>query len=352
MSDDYTTDYVEDIAKELGKKQPGEVAGELRKQLLIKEYIDAATDGMAGRQKNDVARELKTHILDSADALAAERKVAVDETIVREVLAKMGPAKTIAAMYPAKKAILEHGMGKALLSLAGIAAAFLIITGILWVVSPDTLRMTLPGSDSGENVLSIILSVVSALAIAVVVIAGIFVAMYVYETNLKLTYEDRLKAIEKSLDDISSPLHTAISVIGTIVWLVVLNLFWTRAIFIQSFGGDPSLVPLLSDRFAPFVLYFNVLGILGIILALAYLFIRPQWISALLEALMNLASALLFIWILAVFPFNPVLTAGPETLIKFVLAVIIFGCLIGAAKRLWDAVKFALYGHPRKNEAV
>lgn len=352
MSDDYTKDYIEDMAKDLGGKQPGEVAEELKKQLLIKEYIDKATEGMGGKQKADVARELKTHILDSADALAAERKVAVDERIVKEVLGKMGPAKKIAAMYPTKRTVFGHDFGKALLSLAGIAAAFLAVIVILQLVSPDTLKMSISGASPAQDVLSIILSVVFALAIAIVVIAAIFLAMYVYETNLKTPYEARLKAFERSLNDVSSPINTAAKIIGTAVWLVLLNMFWARVPFLQSFGDNPAFVPLLTDKFAPFVLYFNIIGVVGIILALAYLAIRQKWIPSLLEALLNLCNALLFIWLLAVFPFNSALSAGPTTLIKFVLAMVVLGCLIATAKQLWDAMRFALYGKPENNDAV
>jgi hypothetical protein len=352
MSDDYTKEYIEDVAKGLGGKQPGEIAEELKKQLFIKEYIDEATEGMGGKQKSDVARELRTHILDSADALAAERKVPVSEQIVKEVLGKMGPAKKIAAMYPAREAIFEHGVGKALLSLAGIALAFLIVAGILWVVSPETLRMALPGAGPTQDVLQVILSVVSALAMAIVVIACIFIAMFIYNTRLKTPYEARLKSFERRLSDRTSMINVALRVGCTVFWLALLNLFWTKALFIQGFGNDPALIPLLTDKFAPFVLYFNVLGVLTILVALSYLLIRQKWIPSLLDAVMSLGNALLIVWVLAVFPFNPAFAPGPTTLIKFMLAVIIFGCLVATAKQLWDAMKFALYGGLDTKDAV
>lgn len=350
MSDDYTKDLIEDMAKDLGGKQPGEVAEELKKQLLIKEYIDRATEGMSGKQKSDVARELKTHILDSADALAAERKVPVSESIIKEVLGKMGPAKKIAAMYPAKKAMLEHGIGKALLSLAGIAVAFLFVAGILWIVSPDTLNMTLAGS--GESILQVVLSVVFALSIATVVIAAIFLCMYVYETRLKTPYEARLKAFERSLNDHSSPINVAIKIACTAIWLVLLNLFWARVPFIQSFGDNATLIPLLTDKFAPFVLYLNVIGIASMIVAGSYLVLRQKWISSGFDALLDLCNALVFLGMLIVFPFNPALSAGPALLIKFILAVVVFGCLVSTAKNLWDTMKLALYGKIEMDDTV
>jgi len=305
---------------------------------------------MSGERKADVARELKTHILDSADALAADRKVPVTDSIVKEVLGKMGSAKKISAMYPTKKTVFGHDFGKALLSLAGIAAAFLAVIVILQLVSPDTLKMSIPGG--AQDVLSVILSVVFALAIAIVVIAGIFLAMYVYETNLKTPYEARLKAFERSLNDVSSPINTAAKITGTAIWLALLNVFWNRVPFIQSFGDNPALVPLLTDKFALFVLYFNLIGLAGIILALSYLAIRQKWIPPIFEALLNLCNAVLFIWLLAGFPFNDALSAGPTTMIKFVLAMVVLGCLVATAKQLWDAMRFALYGTLESNDAV
>lgn len=352
MSDDYTKDYIEDVAKSLGGKQPGDVAEELKKQLSIREYIDAATEGMGGKQKSDVARELRTHILDSADALAAERRVPVDDVIIREVLGKMGPAKKIAAMYPEKKTILQHGMVKALLSLAGIAMAFLVIAGILWVVSPETLQLTLPGQEPAGNVLSVVLSVVGALSIAIVVIAVIFLAMYVYETSLRKPYEARRKGFEKSLKRLASPLHAAGTIIGTLIWLFLLNVFWRYALFVQSFQDNTAIIPALTEGFAPFVTYFNVLGVLAIVLAVAYLIIRPKWISLILDSLLALLNGLLFIWILAVFPFNGAMTAGPVALIKLVLAFIVFGCLVDAAKHLWNAIKSILYGRVQEESSA
>ena len=63
---------------------------------LIDDYINDVTKDMGAEQRKDVAKELRTHILDSADALAAEKKIPVDDVIVREVISKMGPADRIA----------------------------------------------------------------------------------------------------------------------------------------------------------------------------------------------------------------------------------------------------------------
>ena len=133
--------------------------------ILIDDYVNEVTKDMGSRQREDVGKELRAHILDSADAIAAEKKSEVDDVIIREVLAKMGPAEKVAAMYPAKKSLFEQGPVKALISLAGIAFAFLMVAVILGLVAPDVLNMQIPGSNPSQGILQVILSVVFALAI-------------------------------------------------------------------------------------------------------------------------------------------------------------------------------------------
>lgn len=70
---------------------------------LIDDYISDVTKDMGMGQQGEVAKELRAHILDGVDALATERKTAVDDEIINEVLAKMGPASLVAAMYPKPK---------------------------------------------------------------------------------------------------------------------------------------------------------------------------------------------------------------------------------------------------------
>ncbi len=74
---------------------------------LINDYIKKVTKNMGSNQRKEVARELKTHILDSADALAAERNIDVDENIIREVIGKMGSAEEVAAMYPVETTLVD-----------------------------------------------------------------------------------------------------------------------------------------------------------------------------------------------------------------------------------------------------
>ena len=105
---------------------------------IINGYIRKVTKDMDPKKREEVAQELKTHILDSAEALATERNSKMDETIVREVITKMGPAEDLAKMYPESfnKKIKSYGrFWIAGLFIAGITGAisFLINTSISYV---------------------------------------------------------------------------------------------------------------------------------------------------------------------------------------------------------------------------
>jgi putative flippase GtrA len=304
---------------------------------LIDDYINEVTKNMGTRQRMDVDRELRTHIMDSADALAAERKTNVDEFIIREVLARMGPARQVAAMYPTPKTFLEmkevKDMWKAMQALIGIAVVFVIFGIILLVLAPGTLEI---------SAVEIAFQVVFALGIAATVLGAILFAMYLYETRFK-TYEDRLKRLEKSLSDADSPLKVGMAIFGTLVWLIVLNLFWTKLPFVSSFESDATLIPVLSSGFAHFVLWFNVLAVIGIGIQLLFLVMKQKWVPALLEAIMGIGMALMFAWILAEMPFNPALPGGVFTGIKIFLAFIIAITLFDVGKKLWNTGRLFLH---------
>jgi hypothetical protein len=314
---------------------------------LIDDYIGAVTKDMGAKQRDEVARELRTHILDSADALAAERKMTVDDAIIRDVIAKMGPAAQVAALYPTKKTFLEmkelKGMWDAMKALAGLAVLVAIAGVILMIFSPDTLN-TAP--------VQVIFEVVFALGIAAFVIGIIFLAMYLYETQLKSTYEARLKRLERSLQDAESPLKVGMTVFFTIFWLVILNLYWAKLPFVSSFGGDAVLIPVLSSAFAGFVLWFNVLGILGIGVQMLFLVMREKWVPSLVEAIMGLCMGVLFAAIMAAMPFNPALPDEFFPGVKIFLAIVIALCLFDAGKKLWQTYRLIIHERYRQNSAA
>jgi hypothetical protein len=310
---------------------------------LIDDYLNEVTKDMGAAQRNDVSKELRTHILDSADALAAERKIPVDDVIVREVISKMGPAEKIAAMYPSKETFLEKsGLWKVVQVLGGIAVAFMMVAAILWVVAPDVLAMPL----------SIIINVVFALALAMVVITAIFFAIYIYESRLKVPYEARLHRLNKSLQDATSPLKVWLTIAMVIIGLAVITIFWPRIPFLEGFGADGRMIPLFTPDFANFIPYIILLGLFNIAIQLLYLALKQKWVPSLLDVALSCCNALLTIWIFTVFPFNPGFTPIIAAGIKVVLVFAVIGCFVDAAKKLWQAAQFFIHGNGQKSEAV
>ena len=100
---------------------------------LIKNYINKVTKNMGSKQRDEVFKELTAHILDSADALADEKKVDVDDDIIQEIIRRMGPAEDLAAMYPEDKTvsdkILDH-----LIYLGKFTVLFIVICIIMNIV--------------------------------------------------------------------------------------------------------------------------------------------------------------------------------------------------------------------------
>lgn len=100
---------------------------------LIKEYISKVTKNMGSNQRKEVAKELETHILDSAEALATLKNVDTDETIIREVIARMGSPKEVAAMYPTEKTSSDKVVD-ILKDMGKVTLHFIIIVAVIWIV--------------------------------------------------------------------------------------------------------------------------------------------------------------------------------------------------------------------------
>ena len=248
---------------------------------LIDEYLEEVTRNMGPRQKREVEKELRTHIMDSADALAAERKTPVDDAIISEVIRNMMPASKLAELYPTPGTFRQmRRLRNVILVLGGIAAVFLLVAGVLWLAFPYTLN-TFP--------VTAILSIVGVLALAIIVfILFCMAVMFFYEAMFKVPpYEARSKRRDKSIDYASSPPSVFIGICVTIVLLALLNLFWSRVPFPASFGTTSHMVPLLSSNFAGFLPWFNLLGFLNIAVWLLFLVVRKKWFSSLMKAILN-----------------------------------------------------------------
>ncbi len=300
---------------------------------LIDEYLEEVTKNMGPRQKKEVEKELRTHIMDSADALAAERKTPVDKAIISEVIRNMMPASKMAELYPTPGTFRQmRRLRNVILVLGSIAAVFLLVAGILWLAFPYTLD-TFPFAAT--------MSIVGVLALVIIVFVLFCMAvMFFYEAMFKVPpYEARQKRRDKSIDYASSPPSVFIGICVTIVLLVLLNLFWYKVQFPASFGSTSHMVPLLSSSFAGVLPWFNLLGFLSIAVWLLFLAVRKKWFSSLMKAILNIGNAIMNLWILSIFPFNPELSAGIQSGIRVLLAVLIILMLVGAASNLWKAAR-------------
>ena len=311
---------------------------------LIDEYLEKVTRNMGPRQKREVEKELRTHIMDSADALATERKTTVDDEIISEVIRNMMPASKLAELYPTPGTFRQmRRLRNVFLVLGSIAAVFLLLAGILWLAFPYTLD-TFP--------VVAVLSIVGVLALAIIVfILFCMAVMFFYEAMFKVPpYEARSKRRDKGIDYASSPPSVFIGICVTIVLLVLLNLFWSRVAFPASFGTASHVVPLLSSNFAGFLPWFNLLGFLNIAVSLLFLVVRKKWFSSLMRAILNVGNAMLNIWILSAFPFNPDLSGGIQNDIRVLLAILVLLMLVGAASKLWKTVRLLLLNTATKDQ--
>jgi len=308
---------------------------------LIDEYVGKVTKDMGTEQRAEVGKELKSHIYDSAEAIAAKRGTEIDEGIVREVLSKMMPPEKLAAMYPSKETFLKKsGVWKVVQVLVGISVAFLLLALLISVVAPEVAGITV----------GVIFSVVSALALAIVVLVAIFFVIYVYESRLQITYEDRLRRLGKSLDYPASPLKVGITIAMSLFGIAVILLLWPVIPFLADFSTG-RLVPLFSSAFGTFVPYYVLWSVVMIAVQVLYLVLRQKWVPSLMEAGLSLATALLTLWLLQVFPFNPEIAVMIQAGIKVMLALCIIGALIDAAQKLWQTARFFIYGDFRSNQA-
>ncbi|MEL7669917.1 hypothetical protein [Methanobacterium sp.] len=100
---------------------------------LVNEYISKVTKNMGSNQRKEVAKELETHILDSAEAIAAEKNIDIDKAVIREVIDRMGSPEEAAAMYTSEKTFSDKVVDQ-LKEIWRITVHFIIIVTMVWIV--------------------------------------------------------------------------------------------------------------------------------------------------------------------------------------------------------------------------
>lgn len=97
----------------------------------MEKYVRDVTKKMGINQRKEVAEELKSHILDSAEELAAEKNVEVNDTIIEEVISKMGHAEQVADMYPVEETIIDKTIFT--VKLVGLFSfIFIVVVATFW----------------------------------------------------------------------------------------------------------------------------------------------------------------------------------------------------------------------------
>ena len=99
----------------------------------LEKYIREVTRKMGVKQRKEVSQELKSHILDSAEELAAQRNVEVDDTIIKEVISRMGPAGKFVEMYPVEKTLIDETI-LAVKVVGLFTFIFIVITATMWQI--------------------------------------------------------------------------------------------------------------------------------------------------------------------------------------------------------------------------
>ena len=243
-----------------------------------------------------------------------------------------GPRKIEALAAENKKG--SRSLTEVVKVLAALVFALSMATFILLILVPEV----------GFLMGNIFVTVFPAMVMAISVLALIFLVIYLYESTLKVKYEGKLKESSARLQQPSSPLRVAIITGMNLIFLAMINLFWTSVRVVVNISGDkpPEIVPLLSPEFAEILPYLNLLIILTIIVNLLYLVIKIKWIPLAIETVLSIASAVLLYAVILFFPFNVALNSSTLLAIKLGLGFVLVMTLIGAAKNLLKTITLLL----------
>jgi hypothetical protein len=261
-----------------------------------------------------------------------ERDDLREELRPREELRLNDPGRTGAFAAENKK--WSGSFTEAIKVLAALVFALAMATVVLSILVPEV----------GLLMGNVLVTVFPAMTIAISVLAFIFLAIYLYESGLKVRYEGKLRKINADLQKLSSPLRVAIITGMNLIFLAMINLFWTSVRVVINITGDkpPEIVPLFSQEFVGILPFINLLIISTIIANLLYLVIKSKWVPMTIETVLSIASALLIYAVILFFPFNPALNSSILLAIKLGLGFVLVMTLIGAAKNFLKTITLLL----------
>lgn len=227
----------------------------------------------------------------------------------------------------------SRSLTEAVKVLAALVFAFAIATVVLLILEPEI----------GLPITIVFIIVIPAMVMAICVLALIFLVIYLYEARLKVKYGEKLREINANLQQPSSPFRVVIVTGMNLIFLAMVNLFWTRIPMVTNITGDgPELVSLLSPEFAGVLPYLNLIIIATIIANILYLVIKIGWMPMAMETVLSTASAIFLYIVLTVFPFNLALNSRMLLAIRLGLIFIFVMTLIEIAKNLLKTITILL----------
>jgi len=137
-----------------------------------------------------------------------------------------GPRKIEAFAAENKKG--SRSLTEVVKVLAALVFALSMATFILLILVPEV----------GFLMGNIFVTVFPAMVMAISVLALIFLVIYLYESRLKVKYEGKLKESSARLQQPSSPLRVAIITGMNLIFLAMINLFWTGVHVVVNISGD------------------------------------------------------------------------------------------------------------------
>ena len=296
---------------------------------------------MCTEQRDDLREELKPDNSMKAKALDAENHAEMDGKEKGNKRVTEEAASEKRSSEPGSETFLFRG---ALKGPGGFMEAVKVLAALVFALAMATIILLILVPEVGLLMGNVFVTVFPAMIMAISVLALIFLVIYLYESRLKVRYEGKLREINSSLQQLSSPPRVAIITGMNLIFLAMINLFWTGVRVVANIAGDkpPEIVPLLSPEFAGILPYLNLLIILTIIANLLYLVIKIKWIPLAMETALSIASAVLLYAVLMVFPFNPTLNSGTLLAIKLGLTFVLVMTLIGAGKNFLKTITFAM----------
>lgn len=325
------------------------------KDQWIDRYIADVERHLSIKNSKDILDELRSTLSDALDDRASKAGRPVDESMVLELLSEYGDPRKVAASYGQPNYLIGPDLLPIFWKVVKIVfTAISIVFLALYLLSLAMSPVSVP--EAGINALEMISSLVSGLFTAFGIITLIF---YLIQRSEKQNTELRGKWDPRSLPQVTpakdaiQPASLIVGLIFSLIFLVLLNVYYDSIAIYWYSGGESVRIPFLTDSFRAFVPWLSAL-LAGDILLAIWLLRSGAWTvtTRVLDVLLNLGtvavSAVILLSPRLVQPASELASALNRVIgeslrvndILFVFALpmrIVFGLVIFFS--LWDMVK-------------